>query len=431
MPGQAVLTESPWQVLRDGPPADLDRAREVMAREGVDGVVVSHPVNVYYLTGCWPATARMGYDAPLLAAVSRKPGAPVALVSAEFTYYYLLADQRPAWPLEIFLYTGPLDRSPLAAAEAGRSAGEPPAAPSRTFADAGLAPLSEREQARQEAVQTAMRHQPASAGRDLALLKALRQSGLDRGRIAVDSDLIAGVFATAGLRATVVPADDPLKRMRVVKSPREVALMRAAATANAAAAVAACELVRAGASSRELRAGFFAEAARRGNRGVFMVIDGVSAEGVDAPFREGQVFLIDAVSEGAGYHGDFARTVCVGEPPRPMADATTAIRIGWDAVREALRPGLSFAEITNIGRAAVRQAGYDFVIAFQPHSVGLYHSDAIGLGGLTLEPGMIISVDCPVMQAGIGGTAHLEDLTLITVTGSEPIHPVTAPVINV
>jgi Xaa-Pro aminopeptidase len=157
----------------------------------------------------------------------------------------------------------------------------------------------------------------------------------------------------------------------------------------------------------------------------------VSAEGVDAPFREGQAFLIDAVSEGAGYHGDFARTVFVGEPPRPMADATAAIKLGWEAVRESLRPGLRFEEITAIGRDAVRRAGYDFTIAFQPHSVGLYHNDAIGLGDLVLEPGMVISVDCPVLQAGIGGTAHLEDLTLITASGAEPVHPVTAPVIQV
>jgi hypothetical protein len=44
---------------------------------------------------------------------------------------------------------------------------------------------------------------------------------------------------------------------------------------------------------------------------------------------------------------------------------------------------------------------------------------------------MVISVDCPVLQAGIGGTAHLEDLTLITASGAEPVHPVTAPVIQV
>jgi Xaa-Pro aminopeptidase len=420
------LPPSPLDVLRDGPPVNLDRAREVMAREGLDGLVVANPVNVYHLTGYWPATSRMGHEAPLLALMTRDAARPIALVSAEFTYYYLLSDLRFDWPLEVFLYTGALDGSQLAAARAGRYTAEPAPAPSRTFADAGLAPLTERERARQAAVRAAAQRQGASADRDFALLKALRWSGLDRGRVAVDADIIRAVFEQAALPATVTAADRTLKQIRIVKSPREIALHRAAA-----AAVAACAAVRAGASCRDLRTAFHAEAARRGNRGVFMVIDGVSAEGVDAPFRDGQAFLIDAVSEGAGYHGDFARTVCVGEPSRPMAAATAAIYLGWQEIRAALRPGLRFTEITAIGREAVRKAGYDFLVAFQPHSVGLYHNDAIGLGDLTLEPGMVLSVDCPVMQAGIGGTAHLEDLTLITTTAAEPLHPVTESVIRV
>jgi Xaa-Pro aminopeptidase len=333
--------------------------------------------------------------------------------------------------MELFLYTGPADGAQLAAARAGRFATEPPAAPPRTFADAGLAPLSAREQARQAAVSAATQRQTASPDRDFALLKALRWAGLANGRIGVDGDVVRAVYTQASLPATLVPAMPTLQRVRVIKSDREIALLRAAATANAAAAVAACQLVGAGATARELRANFYAEAARRGNRGVFMVIDGVSAEGVDAPFTDGQAFLIDAVSEGAGYHGDFARTVFVGEPSRPMADATAAIRTGWEAVREALRPGLTFSQIKAIGQEAVRRAGHDFVVPFQPHSVGLYHSDAASLGELVLEPGMVISVDCPVLQAGIGGTAHLEDLTLITPSGAEPLHPVTASVIQV
>jgi Xaa-Pro aminopeptidase len=123
--------------------------------------------------------------------------------------------------------------------------------------------------------------------------------------------------------------------------------------------------------------------------------------------------------------------VFVGEPSKTMKQATDAITLGWATVRDALRPGLRFSEITALGRETLRKAGHDFVVAFGPHSVGLYHTDAAGLGDLVLEPGMILSVDCPVMQAGIGGSAHLEDLTLITATGSEPIHPAAASIVQV
>lgn len=422
---------SPAEILRQSPPIDLDRAGAIMERDGLEGLVLSNPVNVYHLTGFWPATSRMGFGNGAYALLSRDRQQPIGIVAAEFTYYYLLVDNAYEWPLQVFLFTGPADREQLAAAKAERFRVEPPAAGSTIFQDAGHEPLSDRERTRAAAVQAAIARQPVSADAEFALVKALRAMGLDRGRVGIDSPSLAPLFGATGLSSTPVSADDTMKRIRLVKSPRELQLMRLAATANMQAALAAAGAARAGATYRELRASFFAEAARRGNRGVFMVIGGVSAEGVDRTLRDGDAFLFDAVSEGAGYHGDFARTVFVGEPSKTMKKATDAITLGWAAVRDALRPGLRFSEITALGRETLRKSGHDFVVAFGPHSVGLYHTDAAGLGDLVLEPGMILSVDCPVMQAGIGGSAHLEDLTLITATGSEPIHPTPGTIVQV
>lgn len=403
---------SPVDILRAAPPVDLERAREVMARDGLDGLVVSLPINAYHFTGYWPATSRMGFVPNVTVLVTRDPQQPISIVTAEFTYYYLLADHPYEYPFQWFLFMGP-------------------GGASMVFGDAGLEPLPDFERRRRAAVQAAVSAQAASADSSAALLKALRATGLERGRIAVDSPEIASAFARASLAATVVPADLTLQRIRLVKSARELELMRLAAAANMEAALDAAQTARAGASYRELRATFYAEAARRGNRGVFMVIGGISGEGIDRTLRDGDAFLFDAVSEGAGYHGDFARTVFVGEPAPTIRRATTAMLLGWSAIRDALRPGLRFSEITALGRETVRKAGYDFLIAFGPHSVGLQHTDTPALGDVVLEPGMVVSVDCPVMQTGIGGSTHLEDLTLITANGSEPIHRVSAPTVEI
>ena len=40
------------------------------------------------------------------------------------------------------------------------------------------------------------------------------------------------------------------------------------------------------------------------------------------------------------------------------------------------------------------------------------------LDGLVLAENMIISVDCPVRNVGLGGSAHLKDLTLVTADGA-------------
>ena len=110
----------------------------------------------------------------------------------------------------------------------------------------------------------------------------------------------------------------------------------------------------------------------------------------------------------------------------------TAMSLGWDAVREKLKPGLRYSEIKAIGSEALRKAGYHFDIAFTPHSVGLMHTDEPGRDGapflvkddLVLEENMILSVDCPVRNTGIGGSAHIEDLTLITKDGAEQINDI-------
>lgn len=48
-----------------------------------------------------------------------------------------------------------------------------------------------------------------------------------------------------------------------------------------------------------------------------------------------------------------------------------------------------------------------------------------------LEENRILSVDCPILEAGMGGTAHLEDLLLIGPHGAEAIHEVPPGVIVV
>jgi Xaa-Pro aminopeptidase len=48
-----------------------------------------------------------------------------------------------------------------------------------------------------------------------------------------------------------------------------------------------------------------------------------------------------------------------------------------------------------------------------------------------LEEGMVLSVDFPVFDQGAGGTAHLEDLSLITATGAQLLNSPTERTISV
>ncbi len=422
-------------LLKGGPLFNRERAERVLKEESLAGLIVAEPLNVFHLTGYWPQLGKMGFAAPSMALLSADPKKPVALVMPQFLYYYVYADADFSGGVEPYVYT---HRAVSGTAIEG-DYDEPAAGALHVYRDKGDVPMGELELHRRAAVEAAAERHGVSAEREFAMVRAARALEMTGGRIGVDHMAIMAMLESAPLSITATPADNTLRKIRLVKSPREIELMRLAAQANAEAALAAVATVREGATTQELRAAFFSEAADRGNAGVFMAIDRMITEVADFEFRDGSAFFVDCVSSGWHYHGDFARTIFLGEPARAMRDATRAMHIGWEAIREQLRPGLRYSEIPPIGRKAVRAAGLDFDIPFSPHSVGLTHTDEPGQDGrpywvkddLTLEPGMVLSVDCPVLNTGIGGSAHMEDLSLITADGAEPIHTITDPVIVV
>ena len=406
-----------------GPRMNMTRAYEIMERQGIDAMVLGEGLNFYHASGERPVTTRMGHAPSAFVIVSRSDSQPLSMVLPSFSYYYLLADVHRPEDFPAYLYTAP--------GEAVGPNGEPTALPVTVFRDRKEMPLDDIEARRGSLALMAEREIGAWAGARYAMARALKDIGLTRGTLAFDHPTVRGLLEEVAPQATLVDADNALRHIRPVKSDLEIALMRQAATANAEAAMAAVQTVREGATYRELRNAFWVEAGLRGNHGVFMVIDRVSAEGFDAPFRDGQAFLIDAVSEYQGYHGDYGRTVFIGEPSRPMAKATRTVGEAWNEVRAAMKPGMRFSQISALGQETLRKMGADYTVSFTPHSVGLYHTDHVGMAGAAafredwvLEKGMILSVDCPLLEAGVGGSAHLEDLTLITATGSESINDV-------
>jgi Xaa-Pro aminopeptidase len=411
-----------------GPRMNFEQADKIMAQLGLDALVLGDGPNFQQATGVRPVISRMGRPPSAFAIVTRRPNERLAMVSAAFSYYYTIADMFQDSDIPTYVYTAP---------GGDIHEGPPRAVPLTLFPNRGEAPIGAIEEARVAATERAVREQGEHATFDAALAQALKDLGLTKARIAIDHPFVDAMVSNAAPKGTTVKADDALRRIRPVKSANEIQLMRQAATGNVEAALEAVKTMRAGGSYRELRAEFFAAAARRGQRGVFMVVDRTSDELYDNTFTEGQAILIDCVSEYQGYHGDYGRTVFIGEPPKTMIAATRAMADGWDMVREQLRPGLKFSDIMALGQQALKSAGKNYRVPFSPHSVGMYHSDHVGSTGLpprediVLEPGMILSIDCPLIETGVGGSAHLEDLMLITADGAEPINDIGQQTITV
>lgn len=426
-PGLPMLPDLSF--LRDTPLADAEKLRRLMDAEGLDAIVAAKPANVFYLTNHWPQLDRMGLEGSGIAIFARDPQRPLALVMHAFLYYYTHTPESAFGDRQIFTYT-------QAAGPATIDDVEPTAQSARTMRvidEAGLTSLD-----RHRADMFAQTIAP-SADASWALRKAIRALGLNEARIGIDDPLLDAALKLRGFAGTTRGAENVIRRARMSKSPAELKLMRFAAQANVDAAMAAAGRARELGTSRRLRAEFYAEAARRGNDGHFMVIGGSSSEALDQPLVDGSSVSIDCVSTCRYYHGDFGRTIFIGEPPVAVRKAAKVVAVAWNEIREQLRPGMRFADIPRIGREVLKKQGADLTVSFTPHSVGLFHTDhpqpsliaPRSTEDLVLEENMILSVDCPVFLAGMGGTIHLEDLMWIRNGGAEAIHSVPPPVIIV
>ena len=405
------------------PLINRDRAEQVMDLFGVSALILAEPMNVYHATGFWPQTVAMGQAGISFAIVPRDRTSPVRLVTSQFVHYLYDLDAPPRdHALQMILYTAP-------------DGIEGNAAPPFFFAEAVDGTPDPYDRFPRAATAAMVAAQAPSINATQALLAALAEMAVE-GLVGTDSGIPEQLF---GVRFRYRAADPLLRRIRMIKTAAEIALMRHAATNNAEAARSVISGMAIGDSYDDLRRSFFAETGRRGGIPMFISTDSMPVRQRDGFIREGRSFAIDAVSHYAGYHGDYGRTVFVGTPGATVRRALDAAITANEAIAAALRPGLRYSDVTRIGREAVAKAGYSITVACGAHSVGLLHTDeafkddrlAFSKADHLIEENMILSVDCPTLQVDAAGNVHLEDLWLITAKGCEPLYERDEPFIQI
>ena len=398
------------------------RAANVLAQFGVDALVLADPLNIYHATGFWPLTLEMGQLGTTVAVVPADGALPVILITGAFLYYFQDIGALPAdGPVRAIVYTMPGEN------------GEPAPPPFFRPADGGVPDPFER--AARAATLDAIGGRPTHIDATSALRDALHEIG-EEARLAVDGFVPEAML---GPDFHYRPAEPLLRRIRMIKSPTEIELMRAAARHNADAARAAVASARVGDSYDSLRRAFFAETGLRGGQPAFLQIDSNAYAHRDGIIRKGRAFSIDAVGRYSRYHGDFGRTVFVGEPDPILRRAIEAAINANRAVSEQLRPGLHYSDVMRIGKEACAAVDRALVTPASPHSVGLFHTDEAFRDDMPIfakadhliEANMILSIDLPVLQTDMGGTVHLEDLWLVTAEGCEPLNDTAEPILQI
>lgn len=228
---------------------------------------------------------------------------------------------------------------------------------------------------------------------------------------------------------------DPLTLMKAVKNAAEIAGARAAHRRDGVAVTRYLHWLAQNAGSgtvTEIGAVEALEAFRRETGALkdvsFPTISGSGPNGAIVHYRvtratdrrlaPGELFLVDSGAQYRDGTTDITRTVAVGEPSAEMRDRFTRVLKGHIAIARAVFPkGTSGAQIDGFARRPLWEAGLDFDHG-TGHGIGAYLSVHEGpqriskLGTVALEPGMIVSNEPGYYKTGAYGI-RLENLVLV------------------
>ena len=227
-----------------------------------------------------------------------------------------------------------------------------------------------------------------------------------------------------------VPTKGVVERLRLKKSPEEVARIRQAQALAERALERALALLRPGVEEREvaLEIEFFLR--KEGAEGVaFPPIVASGARGAlphagasEKRLEPGELITLDLGAKVAGYHSDMTRTVALGKPSPEMRRVYEAVQEALEVALQGLKPGRTGKEVDALAREALGRHGLDrYFVHSLGHGVGLAVHEGPGLSPYTeevLEPGMVVTVEPGVYLPGVGGV-RIEELVLITEDGIE------------
>jgi Xaa-Pro aminopeptidase len=235
-----------------------------------------------------------------------------------------------------------------------------------------------------------------------------------------DAERVAGLT-----RARLVPATDLVERLRAVKSPEEIAAVRAAATLAQDALAELLPTVRVGQTEREIGASLEAALRRRGSEWhpfPTIVASGpraalpharTSARAVEA----GEWLLLDFGAQVDGYCADLTRTMVVGG--RADERQRTVYELVQSAQRRALdhlRAGMTGREGDALAREVIAARGFGDAFGHSlGHGLGLEVHEAPRLAPTAETPlplHAVVTVEPGIYLPGWGGVRLEDDVHL-------------------
>ncbi len=382
--------------------ANIPRLREMMEREQLDAVIATCPENVTYLSGFWAMSqwVRRGPQAYVLF----PRGNEQPCVVANSGILDLVADQ-DIWISEIRRYGYfQMDVDPSAVLDAT------------------------------DRMQKQLFESEAYKGSVEALVTAMKEKGLARGKIGLDEmgitpqcmDQLKSLLPAA----TFVRSFALFERVRSVKTPGEIEILRAAARATEHAIDAALAIAKEGVTEREMLREFNACLARHDAAPVVGCIGFgtrsamINVQPSDRRLNRGNLIRFDVGARHKHYRSDMSRGAALGEPAKKIAGYYSAVEKGVLAAYDILKPGLKVSELFNHVVETVRREGIPhFKRSHVGHGIGVDGYDPPNIAASTdsvFEENMVVCVETPYYELGFAGL-QVEDMVRVTKDGAESL----------
>jgi Xaa-Pro aminopeptidase len=229
-----------------------------------------------------------------------------------------------------------------------------------------------------------------------------------------------------------VPVSGAVEKLRLIKSPAEIKILKEATEIADAAYKHILTYVKPG--LKEIEVANELEFFMRKNGAVSSSFDIIVASGYrsalphgvasDKEIEKGDFVTLDFGAYYKGYCSDITRTFAVGEPSDELKKIYSTVLEAQLRGMNGIKPGMTGKEADALTRDYIKEQGYgEFFGHSTGHGLGMevHEGPALSFRSETiLETGMVVTVEPGIYVAGLGGV-RIEDDTVITETGNESL----------
>ena len=229
------------------------------------------------------------------------------------------------------------------------------------------------------------------------------------------------------------PASEVTGRLRVIKDPLEIDLLRSAAHAvDRVMARIPGEVPFAGRTEIDVARDLALLTVEEGHHNAEFTIVASGPNGASPHhhpggriLEDGDLVVCDFGGRLGGYFSDSTRTFVVGEPAADHLEVHDVVSAANQAGRSEAVQGAACQEVDAAARSVVADAGFgDYFIHRTGHGIGLEvheHPYIVTGNSETLEAGMTFSIEPGIYLAGRFGV-RIEDIVVCTIDGAESLN---------